>query len=75
MLGAKSVYAEQCFREGFIGADFDIKKDLTYDLPDNWRDFNKKFIPVWQNAHPDKKKIAAGLACGMLWTIYNTPQN
>jgi len=69
MLGAKSVYAEQCFKEGFIGADFDIKQDLTNELPDNWRDFNKKFIPVWQSAHPDKKKIAAGLACGMLWTI------
>lgn len=69
MLGAKSIYAEQCYKEGFIGADFDIKQDLTTDLPDNWRDFNKKFIPVWQHSHPDKKKIAAGLACGMLWTI------
>ncbi len=69
MLGAKSVYAEQCYKEGFIGADFDIKQDLTNELPDNWRDFNKKFIPVWQDSHPDKKKVAAGLACGMLWTI------
>jgi restriction system protein len=69
MLGAKSVHAEQCYKEGFIGADFDIKQDLTNDLPDNWRDFNKKFIPVWLSSHPEKKKIAAGLACGMLWTI------
>jgi len=69
MLGAKSIYAEQCYKEGFIGADFDIKQDLTNDLPDNWRDFNKKFIPVWLTAHPEKKKVAAGLACGMLWTI------
>lgn len=69
MLGAKSIYADQCYKEGFIGVDFDIKQDLTNDLPDNWRDFNKKFIPVWQNLHPDKKKVAAGLACGMLWTV------
>ena len=69
MLGAKSVYAEQCYKEGFIGANFDINQDLTNDLPDNWRDFNKKFIPVWLTAHPEKKKVAAGLACGMLWTI------
>jgi len=69
MLGAKSIYAERCFKEGFIGADFDIKQDLTNDLPENWRDFNKKFIPVWLKEHPEKKKIAAGLACGMLWTI------
>jgi restriction system protein len=38
-------------------------------LPDNWRDFNKHFIPVYLENHKDKKKIAAGLACGMLWTI------
>lgn len=69
MLGAKSIYAEQCYKGGFIGADFDIKQDLTNDLPDNWRDFNKKFIPVWLKTYPEKKKVAAGLACGMLWTI------
>ena len=69
MAGAKSIYAEQCFKEGFIGADFKINQDLTSQLPDNWRDFNKKFIPVWLKEHPDKKRIAAGLACGMLWTI------
>ena len=69
MAGAKSIYAEQCYKEGFIGADFRINQDLTSQLPDNWRDFNKKFIPVWLREHPDKKKIAAGLACGMLWTI------
>ena len=69
MLGAKSAYAEQCFKESFIGADFKINQDLTNHLPDNWRDFNKKFIPVWLKEHPDKSKVAAGLACGMLWTI------
>ena len=57
MLGAKSIYAEQCYKGGFIGADFDIKQDLTNDLPDNWRDFNKKFIPVWLKIHPDKKRL------------------
>lgn len=69
MLGAKSAYAEQCFKESYIGADFKINQDLTNHLPDNWRDFNKKFIPVWLKEHPDKSKVAAGLACGMLWTI------
>jgi restriction system protein len=69
MAGAKSIYAEKCYKEGFIGADFKINQDLTSQLPDNWRDFNKKFIPLWLDGHPDKKKIAAGLACGMLWTI------
>jgi len=38
-------------------------------LSENWRDFNKEFIPIYLEKHPDKSKIAAGLACGMLWTI------
>ena len=69
MLGPKSIYAEECYKGNFIGADFDIKQDLTNDLPENWRDFNKIFRPVWLKEHPNKSKIAAGLACGMLWTI------
>lgn len=69
MLGANSKYAEQCYKESFIGADYSIDQDLTNHLPENWRDFNKQFIPVWLDKHPDKSKIAAGLACGMLWTI------
>lgn len=69
MLGSKSIYAEQCYKEGFIGADYDIHQDLSNHLYENWRDFNKEFRPVWLKANPDKTKIAAGLACGMLWTI------
>ncbi|WP_417511347.1 endonuclease NucS domain-containing protein [Methylophaga sp.] len=67
--GAKSMYAQQCFSEGFIGADWGMHVDLTGKLPDNWRDFNHEFIPVYLKANPDKSKVAAGLACGMLHTI------
>ena len=69
MLGKKSVYAKECFEGNFIGADFDIHEDLTNQLPENWRDFNAKYRPVWLENNPGKSKIAAGLACGMLWTI------
>ncbi len=69
MLGAKSIYADDCYKSGFIGADYGIEKDLTNELPEEWRDFNKKFIPIWLESHPEKSKVAAGLACGMLWTI------
>jgi len=69
MLGSKSVHAQECYDGNFIGADFDIRQDLTKELPENWRDFNKKFIPIWLEMHPDKSKVSAGLACGMLWTI------
>lgn len=69
MLGAKSVYADECYKGNFIGADFGIDQDLSHQLPDNWRDFNQKFIPIWLAKYPTKSKVAAGLACGALWTI------
>lgn len=69
MLGQKSMYAEQCFAGSFIGADFDILQDLSGALPDEWREFNKAFIPVWLSVHPGKSKVAAGLSCGFLWTV------
>ena len=75
MLGKGSMYAEQCFAENFIGADYGIKQDLTNELPDEWRDFNAAFIPVYRDAMPEKSKIAAGLACCMLWTVCKGMKN
>lgn len=69
ILGKKSVSAPECFKGGFIGADFGISQDLTHDLPTEWREFNRKFIPIYMGLHPDKPKIGAGLACGCLWTV------
>ena len=69
MLGQKSVHAAEGFAGNFIGADFKIPQDLTPDLPDDWRVFNKKFIPIYMASHPAKSKIGAGLACGALWTV------
>src|SRR6266542_769138 len=69
MLGSKSKHAEECYKGNFIGADYGIHTDLTSQLPDDWREFNHKFIPEYIAAHPGKSKIAAGLACGALWTI------
>lgn len=69
MLGPKSIHATECYNGNFIGADFGIDADLSNQLPEYWRDFNQKFIPVWLAKYPDRGKIAAGLACGALWTI------
>lgn len=69
MLGRKSKYADEAIAGNFIGADFNIEVDLNGKLPDNWRDFNKQFIPIYLEKHPDKTRVAAGLACGNLWTI------
>ena len=69
MLGRAGMYAKMCREEGYIGANFDIKQDLSDSLFTNWRDFNKKFIPIWKNNVPGKSTTSAGLACGFLWTI------
>lgn len=69
MAGAKSVFAQEFLEGGFIAANWNIDQDLTHDLPDDWREFNHRFIPVYLTALPEKSKISAGLACGMLHTL------
>lgn len=69
MLGAKSAHIQDCLEGNFIGADFGIYQDLSSHLYDNWKDFNKKFIPVWMELNPGKNKVSAGLSCGSLWTV------
>lgn len=69
MLGKGNKYAVRCFEENFVGADYGINQNLTNALPEGWRDFNNEFIPIYREGHPEKSKIAAGLACGMLWTV------
>lgn len=68
-LGQGNTHAAEAFAGDFIGADFGIAVDLTNDLPDDWRAFNKKFIPVYLADHPEKSRVAAGLVCGALWSV------
>ncbi|MFZ2620456.1 MAG: endonuclease NucS domain-containing protein [Alphaproteobacteria bacterium] len=69
MLGQKSMYAEQCFAGSYVGVNFGITQNLNGHLPEAWRQFNAQFIPAYQAAHAGKSKVAAGLACGALWTV------
>jgi restriction system protein len=69
MLGKQSAYAATCFAGNFIGADYGIQQDLSDVLPDDWRAFNREFIPIFLAAHPETTRIGAGLACGFLWTV------
>lgn len=69
MLGRKSIHADECFNGQFIGVDFIPDFDLNGKLPDNWRTFNKEFIPKYQQFRPDISKVVAGLACGAAWTV------
>lgn len=69
MLGRGSIHAEEAHQGSFIGADFGLDIDLNNKLPENWRDFNREFIPIFLHKNIDRTRVAAGLACGMLWTI------
>ena len=69
MLGKAGCYADLCKAEGFIGVNFLNDENLTNNLYEDWHDFNKHYIPVWMKSHSGKTKVAAGLACGNLWTV------
>ena len=69
MLGKQSSLAEECLTGNFVGAHFGIDEDLTRHLPEEWRAFNKMFVPKLLAQRPDKTRIGAGLSCGMLWTV------
>jgi len=69
MLGRKHVLAKDCLEGGYICTSFGFESDLSGKLPDDWRAFNKEFIPVYLASHPDKSRVVAGLACGATWTI------
>jgi restriction system protein len=68
-LGEGAKYADECLADGFVGTDFGIREDLASKLPDDWRSFNRDFIPVMLEAEPDKSRVGAGLNCGALWTV------
>jgi restriction system protein len=69
MLGRKGVYLDEAIAGGFIGAGWLSETDLSNELSGDWRSFNEKFRSIYLEQRPDSTKIAAGLACGMLFTI------
>ena len=69
MLGKQSLHAAICFANGYIGIDNDLQRDIGPYLTDNWRHFNAKMVPEYLKLYPNKSKIAAGLACGVAWTV------
>lgn len=69
MPGRRSAFFEECLEGRFIGGDWDFSSDLSNELTEDWHDFNAKCIPIYLANNPGASRIAAGLACGMLWTI------
>ena len=69
MLGPGGTHAQDCLAGGFVGVDFKLAQDLTPLLGDSIRGFNQHLIPLFLQAHPEKSKVAAGLAGGAIWNV------
>ena len=68
-LGSAGELSAEGVAGNWIGVGFGIAQDLTQKLPDEWRKFNQEFIPIFLKINPDKSRVAAGLACGAVWTV------
>jgi restriction system protein len=68
MLGKGSAHASECLEAGFIGVNFGIEEDLSGTFPEDWRDFNKEFVPRLITIDPERTKRSAGLAAAQVWT-------
>ena len=72
MPGAKSIHLQECLHGNFIGVDFGINEDISNYLSDDVKSFKERYRPLYLESRPDKSKVAAGLACGTIWTVcYN----
>lgn len=69
MLGKGSERARECIEGNWIGVGFRINQDLSNKFTDDWRAFNREYIPVYLANNPGKSKVAAGLACATIHTV------
>lgn len=68
-LGEQGKDSAQAFTEGWIGTGWLAGIDLTKELTENHAQFRKKFNPVVLEVDQVTTPIAAGLACGMTFTV------
>ena len=69
ILGRKNVHAEPCHEQSFIGGDWGLNFDLADSLESSVEKFRETNRPIYRQQNPDKSKVSAGLATGMLYTI------
>jgi len=69
MCGQKCAFFDIFMNGSCIAVHYGIDQDLADHLPDDWREFNHKFRPVFLKNNPGKSKIAAGHACGAVHTV------
>ena len=70
MLGRGGMFAGECFKEGYIGADYDLPLDLGEFLSDDWKTFRNALYPIFLEYNPDsQEKGNIGISIGFLFTI------
>jgi len=67
--GRDHQWFDSFFKGNYIAVGFAMDLDLSNDLFENWREFNKKYIPEIIKRDPSKSRVAAGLNCGVIWTL------
>ena len=67
--GRSQEWFQPFFDGNYIGVSFGLETDLSNDLFDNWRDFNKKYVDYIIKLNPEKSRVGAGLNCGVIWTL------
>ena len=67
--------AEECLRRGLIGVNFGIAEDVSKQPFSEMREFNKRFVPIYRAARPNKKPGSAISACSALWKIAQGMKN
>ena len=75
ILGRRHKHFQDCFDGKFVGVGFIPEVDLKNDLVDDWREFNKKFIPLYLKSNPGAHKVKAGLACSAIHTVAKRMNN
>jgi len=68
-LGEQGKYAKQALKEGWIGTGWMAEQDLTGKFGTTHAAFRKEFNSVILATGEVKTPIAAGLACGMTFTV------
>ncbi|HLP22999.1 MAG TPA: endonuclease NucS domain-containing protein [Microbacteriaceae bacterium] len=70
-VGKNAQFLAEALAGGWIGTGWLPSHDLTGKFPDNWRDFNAKWVSVIAD-EDNTNRVAAGLAAGMTYTAGKT---
>lgn len=69
MLGGKSIMADECYKENYIGVNYNIKWDLSSFLANNREEFNEKFMSKIITVNPEATKQSTASVRSSIWTV------